>query len=258
MPALLDGAKSREKIFDTLNQTGSHFIAVEGSGSSSSETDQSDIEQQARQVAGSSGSGAGKGEESRRKQRGDERNSSRHSSAQQKKQAKPTPPDLLAREGSMSVRYSRVTSANGNNPITEAEHVKRRRSQLSDKISTKLHAFFWVLAGVMVAYQTDFVRVLMESDRVNRVWFNIAVTCFSINVVIMGYLAVWLPYVKRIKVSWNLYSPRAIPTATAVGLICAVALNISLWNVWGFLTPLILFAVFVGCLFSLHFVPWPC
>lgn len=35
-------------------------------------------------------------------------------------------------------------------------------------------------------------------------------------------------------------------------------LNVSLWNVWGFLTPLILFAVFIGCLFSLHFVPWPC
>ncbi|CAM9441066.1 unnamed protein product [Ectocarpus sp. 13 AM-2016] len=32
----------------------------------------------------------------------------------------------------------------------------------------------------------------------------------------------------------------------------------SLWSVWGFLTPLILFAVFIGCLFSLHFVPWPC
>lgn len=27
---------------------------------------------------------------------------------------------------------------------------------------------FWVFAGAMVAYQTDFVRVLMEDDRVSR------------------------------------------------------------------------------------------
>lgn len=54
-------------------------------------------------------------------------------------------------------------------------------------------------------------------------WFNIGVVCFSINVVIMAYLTVWLPHIRGIKVSWNVYSPRAIPTATVVGLICALA-----------------------------------
>lgn len=47
--------------------------------------------------------------------------------------------------------------------------------------------------------------------------------CFSVNVVILAYLTVWLPHVRGIKVSWNVYSPRAIPTATVVGLICALA-----------------------------------
>eukprot|EP00752_Nemacystus_decipiens_P017548 g15727.t1 len=160
---------------------------------------------------------------------------------------------------SMSVRYSKVTSSDSNSsPISEAEQSKRRRSQLADRISNKLHALFWALVGVTVVYRTDFIRVLMEDERVDRVWFNIGVVCFSVNVVILAYLTVWLPHVRGVKVSWNVYSPRAIPTATVVGLICAVALNVSLWNVWGFLTPLILFAVFIGCLFSLHFVPWPC
>ncbi len=53
-------------------------------------------------------------------------------------------------------------------PITEAEQSKRRRSQLADRISNKLHALFWAVVGVTVVYRTDFVRVLMEDKRVDR------------------------------------------------------------------------------------------
>lgn len=53
-------------------------------------------------------------------------------------------------------------------PITEAEQSKRRRSQLADRISNKLHALLWAVVGVIVAYRTDFIRVLMEDDRVDR------------------------------------------------------------------------------------------
>eukprot|EP00903_Cladosiphon_okamuranus_P019603 g18028.t2 len=200
---------------------------------------------------------------------GDETNASaKHDRLIEQQQAEPKlsspscerggPENGEVNSGNMSVRYSKVSSADGSSPITEAEQSKRRRSQLADRISNKLHALFWALVGATVVYRTDFIRVLMEDERVDRVWFNIGVVCFSVNVVILAYLTVWLPHVRGIKVSWNVYSPRAIPAATVVGLICAVALNVSLWNVWGFLTPLILFAVFIGCLFSLHFVPWPC
>lgn len=61
----------------------------------------------------------------------------------------------------------------------------------------------------------------LPCDVLCRVWFNIGLVCFGINVVIMAYLTVWLPHVRGIRVSWNVYSPRAIPTATVVGLICA-------------------------------------
>lgn len=60
-------------------------------------------------------------------------------------------------------------------------------------------------------------------DVLDRLWFNIGVVCFSINAVILAYLTVWLPHVRGVRVSWNVYSPRAIPTATVVGLICALA-----------------------------------
>ncbi|CAN0154040.1 unnamed protein product [Discosporangium mesarthrocarpum] len=169
------------------------------------------------------------------------------------------PLSVLQGDNRMSVRYSRVsTGETRSNPMTEEEETKRHRSQLAERISNKLHAAFWVVAGGAVAYHTDFVRVLVEDERVDRLWFNVGVVCFSINVVIMLYLTIWLPHIMGIKISWNVHSPRAIPTATVLGLICALTLNISLWGVWGFLTPLILFAVFISCLFSLHFVPWPC
>lgn len=67
------------------------------------------------------------------------------------------------------------------------------------------------------------VLLRLSRHALGRFWFNIGVVCFSVNVVILAYLTVWLPHVRGIKVSWNVYSPRAIPTATVVGLICAVA-----------------------------------
>lgn len=65
--------------------------------------------------------------------------------------------------------------------------------------------------------------LLLSRHALGRVWFNIGVVCFSVNVVILAYLTVWLPHVRGIRVSWNVYSPRAIPTATVVGVICALA-----------------------------------
>lgn len=53
-------------------------------------------------------------------------------------------------------------------PITEAERSKRRRTQLAEKISNKLHALLWAVVGITVAVQTDFVRVLLGDERVNR------------------------------------------------------------------------------------------
>ena len=45
---------------------------------------------------------------------------------------------------------------------------------------------------------------------------------FGINTCITLYLAVWLPYVAKIHLEWAVYCPRMIPTATVIGLICAL------------------------------------
>ncbi|CAM9761188.1 unnamed protein product [Ectocarpus sp. 4 AP-2014] len=239
MPSVAQESKRRAKLLQTLEQSRAHFIPL-GSSSSAAGSDEESFCQDEEEATINDSSTARGGEGIA--------NASRDTPASGRADS----------SRDMSVRYSRVTSGDGGSPATEAEQSKRRRSLLADRISNKLHALFWVVVGVAVVYRTDFIRVLVEDERVDRLWFNIGLVCFSVNAVILAYLTVWLPHVRGIRVSWNVYSPRAIPTATVVGLICALALNMSLWNVWGFLTPLILFAVFIGCLFSLHFVPWPC
>mmetsp|Transcript_18095 Transcript_18095/g.53811 ORF Transcript_18095/g.53811 Transcript_18095/m.53811 type:complete len:155 (+) Transcript_18095:242-706(+) len=153
----------------------------------------------------------------------------------------------------MKQRYQRV-------PTSETQDAKaaarQRRSDLAERVATKIQALAWVLLGGAVAYHTDLAFVLLSSPDVNRRWMNAAAACFSLNCVLCFYLTVWLPYVQRIELEWAVYCPRVIPTMTAVGLLCGFGLLRGLWPVWGLLTPLILASVFMACLMSLHFIPF--
>lgn len=151
-------------------------------------------------------------------------------------------------------RYQRVPTAEES---ASAASRKKRRSEAAETVATKIQALAWVVAGSFVAYQTDLPFVLLSDARVDRPWFNVAVAAFAVNSVLCFYLCVWLPYVARVTLEWNVYCPRVIPTMTAVGLVCGVALLRGLWPVWGLLTPVILALFFMACLMSLHFVPWP-
>ncbi|CAM9603735.1 unnamed protein product [Heterosigma akashiwo] len=161
----------------------------------------------------------------------------------------------------MSQRYKRVQNVEDDspNPRSDREEAKKKRSDLIDTINAKIHALFWCAGAGAVMYYTDFIRVMLESDEVNRLYFNLGVVCFGSNCCFMFYLTVYLPYIKKITLSWNIYCPRVIPTMTITGLACGLFLIMGMWPVWGFLTPLILGVVFMGMFFSLHFIPpLPC
>mmetsp|Transcript_21356 Transcript_21356/g.67009 ORF Transcript_21356/g.67009 Transcript_21356/m.67009 type:complete len:155 (+) Transcript_21356:90-554(+) len=153
----------------------------------------------------------------------------------------------------MAQRYHRVPTSEEE----EEKRGKRRRAEAAEHIATKIQALVWVAAGGFVVYQTDMVGVMLQDPSVNRFWFNIATACFSINCVLCFYLTVWLPYVQRIHLEWNVYCPRVIPTMTVVGILCGFSLVRGLWPVWGLLTPLILALTFMAGIMSLHFIPWP-
>ena len=80
----------------------------------------------------------------------------------------------------------------------------------------------------------------------------------GIQTVLCLYLTDYLPVYKKLDSSaWPVYCPRVIPIASGLGAATVLLLIRSCWPVWGMLTPLILGTEFMGCLFALHFVPWP-
>jgi len=104
---------------------------------------------------------------------------------------------------------------------------------------------------------TDMPKVLLSDENIIRPLFNAAIMLFSINTVLMFYLAIYLPRFRGIDSSgYDAYCPRVVPTMTLLGVVCAFLLVRSTWPVWGFLSPLILGIVSLGGLFALHFVPW--
>ncbi len=97
-----------------------------------------------------------------------------------------------------------------------------QQNSVSERIRNKLHALVWVLVGGGVLYWTNLLRVALFDNRVNRFWFNLATICSAANFIILVYLTVWVTRIKRIKIPWNIYCPRAIPIATILGVVCGI------------------------------------
>mmetsp|Transcript_24758 Transcript_24758/g.55768 ORF Transcript_24758/g.55768 Transcript_24758/m.55768 type:complete len:170 (+) Transcript_24758:145-654(+) len=165
---------------------------------------------------------------------------------------------------SNNVRYRRV-SPNGNGGDANGEEAKKRRAELVERISSKVQALFWVAGSIAAIYFTDLIRVLFEDKRINRLFLNVAIVCLAVNTVIMIYLTAWVPYQERLlsrklgkpkKLDWEVYCPRMIPTMTAFALVFFIAMTKAMWPVFGFLTPLILLLLFMGFVFTTHFIPY--
>lgn len=45
---------------------------------------------------------------------------------------------------------------------------RRKRAEQISRISTKVHAFFWVAVAVLVGFTSDIVQVVLSSDKVGR------------------------------------------------------------------------------------------
>nr|CCA23966.1 transmembrane protein putative [Albugo laibachii Nc14] len=131
----------------------------------------------------------------------------------------------------------------------------RSRSQRAELYSTKLHALLWVVTALIAAHYLDFVHVICYDPRVRTAFFYVAVILSGIYACITCYLAIWLPYVKNIRLEWSVYCPRMIPTATLVGFSASFCFHCAFWPVYGVLTPAILSLFFIASLMTAHFLP---
>jgi hypothetical protein len=139
-----------------------------------------------------------------------------------------------------------------------------------------------VTVAILTAYATNFWSVVLLLQEVavsedeasdsktttaaattqllpNRSLLQIVGLLFGIQTILVLYLTVYLPRVKGLTDSsaWEVYCPRIIPVMTVTGIVAVMLLIRAVWPVWGFLAPLILGIEAMGCLFALHFVPWP-
>lgn len=157
----------------------------------------------------------------------------------------------------MTPRTYKAVPTSPDEADADAEQEKKRRSKTMDQISAKVHALFWVLTAISLIIYLDVGNVVMNDSRINRIALNLTVFSFVANVTICLYLTFWLPYVKKITLPWEIYCPRVIPTATALGLTCMMSAIVAMWSVWGFLSPIIIFFLTLGLIMLTHFIPWP-
>ena len=62
----------------------------------------------------------------------------------------------------MSQSYEPVSTSESD------EERKKQNSVIAEKIATKVHALFWVLSAFGVVYWSDFVKVALESHKIDR------------------------------------------------------------------------------------------
>jgi len=70
--------------------------------------------------------------------------------------------------GINAMRYRRVATDEHSDPSLSPEAIKKQRTDALEKINIKLQAFAWVVMAGLVVYYTDFFKVLLNDDRVNR------------------------------------------------------------------------------------------
>jgi hypothetical protein len=134
---------------------------------------------------------------------------------------------------------------------------RRARQAEVEAISSKIHGALWVAGAVLTLYLTRVWSVALHDERVARGWLDLGLGGLGVDVACLLYLTVYLPYVARVHLSWDVYCPNVIPLATAAGVVAALGFTVGLWPVYGLLTVPILSVLFMGALMSTHFLPLP-
>lgn len=96
---------------------------------------------------------------------------------------------------------------------------KRKWVRRLNWANNKIQAIAWIAAAGFVLYKTNFFRQVWENPHVNRFFLDIALVCLGINISIMIYLTVYLPYIAKIEEEWDTYCPKIIPVMSFSSVI---------------------------------------
>ena len=150
----------------------------------------------------------------------------------------------------MSVRYGRLPQSENN------DNKKNSFNSSKEKITEKIHAGFWVVISILILYYTDLIHQITSDKRIERFSLTIAITSLSINLVLVLYSTIWLPYMMKTKVPIEIYAPKLVPISALLAIITIIMFMYALWPIYGLLTPLLILILTLGLLLSCHFIPW--
>lgn len=120
----------------------------------------------------------------------------------------------------------------------------------------KIDTVFWIIAAFLTLYYSDLITVLKVDHRVNIKYFYASLAMTSIPIAIACYLILYLSIMKNVHSDdWEISAPYAIPVATISTVAAGILWNVSLWDVYSFYTPLILFLLFMGLIMTISILP---
>ncbi|XP_066429377.1 transmembrane protein 128 [Eleutherodactylus coqui] len=123
-----------------------------------------------------------------------------------------------------------------------AEEEKKKQKPLP-RLNT--HSVVWILAAVLLTYYVDFFQVLQLHLHEGCVWLLVGAVALVVSVSIALYCIVYLEWQCGIS-DYDAAYPGLVPVAVVTFLVAAVCFHVSLWPVWSFFTPGILFTQFMG------------
>ncbi|XP_033016617.1 transmembrane protein 128 [Lacerta agilis] len=108
-----------------------------------------------------------------------------------------------------------------------------------------IHSAFWILASIATTYYIEFFKIVKEIIQQESWWFILGICLLIISLSVAFYCIIYLEWYHGIE-DYDAIYPALVPITTASFIAAAVCFNISLWPIWSFLTPVVLFVQFMG------------
>ena len=104
-----------------------------------------------------------------------------------------------------------------------------------------------------IIYKTNFFRQLWENEKINSFFMTLTLVDGVFLLSLMLYITTIRPLLGQEPDIEKI--PILIPIMTAGGVILPVFLTFAIWPIWGFFSPLYIFVLSIGYIFTLGFLP---
>ena len=137
--------------------------------------------------------------------------------------------------------------------MLKREARKRRMVRGLTWISDKAQALCWVGLSAFIIFKTNFFRQLWENELISSLFMNLTLVCLGLNLTIMVYVTLIMP-LKGMEADIEKV-PKLVPIMTLASVLLPLFLTLAIWPVWGFLSPIYIFILSFGFIFTLTFLP---